>query len=70
MPIQTPVLLIAVGLAGFVAGILLIGVSTIDLTRIIGFAVGMASFPVFGFGFAGLLCEIDTRPTHETGEIK
>lgn len=57
---HTPTLLIALGLAGFSTGVLLICSSTLDITRIVGFIVGMASFPVFGFGFAAFLSTIET----------
>lgn len=60
MPDQTPVVLMVTGLAGFCVGVLLTSSSTIDITRILGFTIGMASFPVFGFGFAEYLSKIDT----------
>lgn len=55
MPELSPGLLIGAGLAGFITGILLISTSTIDLTRIIGFALGLVSFPALGFGLVGIL---------------
>jgi|GEM_PF-4389759 len=65
MPELSPGLLVGAGLAGFGAGILLISSSTIDLTRILGFALGMASFPALGFGFAGILNRLESPPPRE-----